>query len=188
MLASLLPLLDTPDEQARFTALYRRHKRLVLHTAAAVLRDEHLAQDVLQDVFLYLAEHFAAIDTANPRKVERYLVLAARTRAINLLHRRAREAPAEDEPLLPPREAAAPPPDALIEAEDAARLVSLVAELPPAARAVLELAMQGFETAEIAGLLGVTQAAARQRLARGRRQLWDALQKEARHAPAETIL
>lgn len=24
MLASLLPLLDTPDEQARFTALYRR--------------------------------------------------------------------------------------------------------------------------------------------------------------------
>lgn len=187
MLASLLPLLDTPDEQARFTALYRRHKRLVLHTAAAVLRDEHLAQDVLQDVFLYLAEHFAAIDTASPRKVERYLVLAARTRAINLLHRRAREAPAEGEPL-PPREAAPPPPDALIEAEDAARLVSLVAELPPATRAVLELAMQGFETAEIAGLLGVTQAAARQRLVRGRRQLWDALQKEARHAPAETIL
>ena len=134
-----------------------------------------------------LAEHFAAIDTANPRKVERYLVLAARTRAINLLHRRAREAPAEGEPL-PPREAAAPPPDALIEAEDAARLVSLVAELPPATRAVLELAMQGFETAEIAGLLGITPAAARQRLVRGRRQLWDALQKEARHAPAETIL
>lgn len=187
MLASLLPLLDTPDEQARFTALYRRHKRLVLHTAAAVLRDEHLAQDVLQDVFLYLAEHFAAIDTANPRKVERYLVLAARTRAINLLHRRAREAPAEGEPL-PPREAAAPPPDALIEAEDAARLVSLVAELPPATRAVLELAMQGFAPVEIAGLLGITQAAARQRLVRGRRLLWDALQKEARHAPAETIL
>lgn len=186
MLASLLPLLDTPDEQARFTALYRRHKRLVLHTAAAVLRDEHLAQDVLQDVFLYLAEHFAAIDTANPCKVERYLVLAARTRAINLLHRRARETPAEGEPL--PAPAAPPPPDALIEAEDAARLVSLVAELPPATRAVLELAMQGFETAEIAGLLGVTQAAARQRLVRGRRQLWDALQKEARHAPAETIL
>lgn len=187
MLASLLPLLDTPDEQARFTALYRRHKRLVLHTAAAVLRDEHLAQDVLQDVFLYLAEHFAAIDTANPRKVERYLVLAARTRAINLLHRRARETPAEGEPL-PPRESAPPPPDALIEAEDAARLVSLVAELPPATRAVLELTMQGFAPAEVAGLLGVTQAAARQRLVRGRRQLWDALQKEARHAPAETIL
>lgn len=185
MLASWLPLLDTPDEQARFAALYHRHKRLVLHTAATVLRDAHLAQDVLQDVFLYLAEHFTAIDTANPRKVERYLVLAARTRAINLLHARARETPAEGEPLPEPA-AAPPPPDAVIEAEDAARLIALVAALPPATRAVLELAMQGFGAAEIAGLLGITPAAARQRLARGRRQLWDALQKEARHAATET--
>jgi len=68
-----------------------QHGAAVVAAAHAVLRDEHLAQDVAQDVFL---EHWRRPEAFDPSRgsLAAYLRLRSRSRAIDLL--RARQAAA----------------------------------------------------------------------------------------------
>lgn len=85
MIALYLACLEDAGDKRRFEEIWHACKRLVFHTAYTILRDEHLAEDVMQEAFFYLAQHFSSIDTADDRRVRRYLVLAARSRALDLL-------------------------------------------------------------------------------------------------------
>ena len=59
MLAIYLAALDSADNAEAFEAVYERYKRLVYHVACQIVHDPHLAEDVAQEVFLYIAKNFA---------------------------------------------------------------------------------------------------------------------------------
>jgi RNA polymerase sigma-70 factor (ECF subfamily) len=47
--------------QETFAALFRRHERSVLAVALAVVRDHHLAQDVVQETFVTAYERLTTL-------------------------------------------------------------------------------------------------------------------------------
>ena len=59
MLLSLyLAVLDDQSKEEQFIDVYNTYKRLVYHTAYKIMGDSYLAEDVLQEVFLYVAKNF----------------------------------------------------------------------------------------------------------------------------------
>lgn len=178
MLELYLALLDSSEEKAEFTRIYDRYKRLVFHTAWTVLRDEALAEDVLQEVFLYIAQNFSRMPVQNGHKMARYLVLAGRTRAINLLEKQKREIPDEDAAAQAAVDAVEIPENAVVSTEQTQRLLELVAGLKETYRAPLELLAEGRTCAEIAAALGLSEAAVRKRIERGRKLLWKELKRD----------
>ncbi len=59
MLAMYLAVLDDQSGEEQFVDVYNTYKRLVYHTAYKIMGDSYLAEDVLQEVFLYVAKNFA---------------------------------------------------------------------------------------------------------------------------------
>ena len=60
MLLSLyLAVLDDQSKEEQFIDVYNTYKRLVYHTAYKIMGDSYLAEDVLQEVFLYVAKNFS---------------------------------------------------------------------------------------------------------------------------------
>ena len=98
MLAICLAMLDQEADRRLFLETYEANKRRVYHVAYGVLQDQHLAEDVVQDVFLRLAEKFTEISQKDCHKLDAWCVITGRNRAIDLLRRR-REVPAEPDDL-----------------------------------------------------------------------------------------
>ena len=57
MLAMYLAVLDDRSSEEQFIDVYNTYKRLVYHTAYKIMGDSYLAEDVLQEVFLYVAKN-----------------------------------------------------------------------------------------------------------------------------------
>ena len=78
MLAIYLAALDSADNAEAFEAVYERYKRLVYHVACQIVHDPHLAEDVAQEVFLYIAKNFTRLHRQDPHKFAAYLVSCTR--------------------------------------------------------------------------------------------------------------
>ena len=61
MLSLYLAVLDDQSNEEQFIDVYNTYKRLVYHTAYKIMGDSYLAEDVLQEVFLYVAKNFSKI-------------------------------------------------------------------------------------------------------------------------------
>ena len=75
MLLSLyLAVLGDQSNEEQFIDVYNTYKRLVYHTAYKIMGDSYLAEDVLQEVFLYVAKNFSKIHRENCHELAAYLV------------------------------------------------------------------------------------------------------------------
>ena len=92
MLAMYLAVLDDRSSEEQFIDVYNTYKRLVYHTAYKIMGDSYLAEDVLQEVFLYVAKNFSKIHRENCHELAAYLVSCSRSRAYDML-RKQREVP-----------------------------------------------------------------------------------------------
>ena len=84
MLALYLSVLDDRNFEEDFTEVYNTYKRLVYHTAYKIMDDSYLAEDVLQEVFLYVAKNFSKIHRENCHELAAYLVSCSRSRAYDM--------------------------------------------------------------------------------------------------------
>ena len=163
MLGLYLAAMDDSTYETQFVQVYERCKRLVYHTAYQIVQDSYLAEDVLQEVFLHLAQNFTRVYREDKHKMAAYLVICTKSRAIDMLRKRKGAAEdgdgteyenfADDAHL---------PEDVLIGAEVAQRLM----------REPLQLKALGYGNAEIASALDLTESTVRQRIVRGRKILW----------------
>ena len=92
MLLSLyLAVLDDQSKEEQFIDVYNIYKRLVYHTAYKIMGDSYLAEDVLQEGFLYVAKNFSKIHRENCREPAASLVGCSRSRASDLLRKQREE-------------------------------------------------------------------------------------------------
>ena len=167
MLLSLyLAVLDDQSNEEQFIDVYNTYKRLVYHTAYKIMGDSYLAEDVLQEVFLYVAKNFSKIHRENCHELAAYLVSCSRSRAYDML-RKQREEPLEEVPDAPD--------DAIISVDNIERLTELIGQMKPKYRDPLRLLAMGYTNREIAKSLGLTDEVVRTRLFRGRKLLWKEL-------------
>ena len=174
MLALYLSVLDDRNFEEDFTEVYNTYKRLVYHTAYKIMDDSYLAEDVLQEVFLYVAKNFSKIHRENCHELAAYLVSCSRSRAYDQLRKRREESLEE----IPDIEDNAPvPDDAIISVDNIERLTELIGQMKPKYRDPLRLLAMGYTNREIAKSLGLTDEVVRTRLFRGRKLLWKALDR-----------
>ena len=83
-----LTVLEDKSDEEQFIDAYNTYKRLVYHTAYKVTGDPHLAEDVLQEAFLYVAKDISKIRWKNCHELAAYLVSCSRSRAYDRDHRK----------------------------------------------------------------------------------------------------
>jgi RNA polymerase sigma factor (sigma-70 family) len=138
------------DDRA-LSELYDRYSRPVYAMGVRVLRDAHLAEELVQDAFTNVWQAAASFD---PRRASfaTWLYRITRNRAVDLVRRRrARPLSAGQEPLrMVP---GGPEPEASVDGWDLARALS---RIPEEHREVLTLAyFEGLSQREISHLTGV---------------------------------
>jgi RNA polymerase sigma-70 factor, ECF subfamily len=162
------------DETA-LTELYDQFGSFVYGLAARVIGDRRAAEDVTQDVFLFVWQHPETFEPERGRLRTFFGTLAHR-RAVDFVRREeARRRRGERDAAL---QVSVPDVDemaiALVAAE---RVRSEVERLPAAQRAAIELAYFGGRTyRQVAAELGIAEGTAKSRLRLGLRRIADALE------------
>jgi len=174
VLTSHVPAAAQGDREA-FAALVDQTRSLVCSLALSIVRDAELSRDVAQDVFLAAWRDLGKL--RDPNSFLPWLRQLTRHRAYHVLRterRRERRVTADDtDTLLAMAADSQPRADAMMLADEEQRLLAIVLdELPDETRDVVILYYrEGESTAQVAALLGLSEASVRQRLSRARARL-----------------
>ena len=177
--AVLVTALASGDMRA-LESLYDRYSTLVYSVSLRVLRDAHLAEDVVQEVFLRLWRQPTSYDPARGRFIS-WLMSVTRNRSLDELRRVSRRLRSEDVDEDPERELPATgvfgdPQAGLVLAEARAAVRVAMTRLPPEQRRVIELAyFGGLTQVEIAQLTGDPLGTVKTRVRLGMRKLRESL-------------
>jgi RNA polymerase sigma-70 factor (ECF subfamily) len=150
--AALLTRIEARDADA-LARLYDRHAARLLGLAERILGGGGEAEEVVQEVFLYVWRAAASFDPARGSALA-WLLVATRSRAIDRLRARRRASSRGELRSLDDVPESAAPGD--VELDSAAReweslCLAAIGELPPEQRRVLELAyFEGLTHTEIA--------------------------------------
>ncbi|WP_325198984.1 RNA polymerase sigma factor [Oscillibacter sp.] len=170
MLAIYLAMLETEQDQRRFTRLFEAHEKKIYAVALRVLGSPDKAEDAAQQTWLKLIQNWDRVSALPWRETEGYVVTAAKNCALDML-RSERKTVAFPEDWDPPAQEE--------RQEEYGYLVSLIRSLPENYRRILELKLVEEQTnQEIARRLGLKETTVGVRVMRGRAMLRERLEKE----------
>jgi RNA polymerase sigma-70 factor (ECF subfamily) len=171
---------DRDQHAAR--VLYDRFASRIYGLGIVMLGDDRAAEDLVQDTFVKLWRSAVRFDPARGR-LETWVLLAARSLAIDAIRRRVSESRALQATHEPGDADPSPGPDELaVVADLGARARRAMACLSPEQRAALELAyFGGRTTAEVAALEGIPHGTAKTRIHAALIRLREEMAREADH-------
>lgn len=170
MLAMFLSMLETEEDQRRFTKLFEAHEKKVYGVALHILGDRDRAEDAAQQTWLKLVQNWERVSSLLWEETEGYVVTVAKNAALDILRaeRRLAAFPEDWDP---------PAPEDHQDEYD--YLVSLIRALPESYRRILELkCVEEESNREIARRMGLKESAVSMRVLRGRKMLQEQLEKE----------
>lgn len=141
-------------DSAAFAAVYDKHGGILFGVLLRILRSRTDAEDVLQETFLQIWQRASNFDASRGRALS-WLVLLARSRALDRLRSRGTRDRVTQEMTVEPGGSASEPSAAPAPNEDAHIVRRALSEIPESQREALELAyFEGLSQAEIAARLG----------------------------------
>ncbi|HIQ01871.1 MAG TPA: RNA polymerase sigma factor [Anaerolineales bacterium] len=153
-------------DEAAFRQLYERYGDRVFRYALTLVRNLHLAEEVVQETMVAIWRGAGSFKGGS--RVSTWIFGIARNQAHALLRREVRGERVPEESLTLPDPAEA------VEREN--RVLSALAKLPPDQREVVVLAFyEGLSYREIARLLGVLEGTVKSRMHFAKRKLREAL-------------
>jgi RNA polymerase sigma-70 factor, ECF subfamily len=169
--ASLVAAVAAGDREA-LGALYDLHAPVLMGLARRILGTPAAAEDLLHDLFLEVWQHAAEYAPARG-SVRAWLIVRARSRALDRLGRQGRESKVVER--ISTETDAAVAPGAAV-AIDGAQVRQLLTDLEGELRAVLELAyFEGLSSSEMAERLGIPLGTVKSRVARALGALREAM-------------
>ena len=168
-----------------FATLMRRHNRLLYRTARSILKDDHEAEDALQNAYLLAYREIGKF--RGDSKLSTWLTRIVINEALACLRKRARSAhvvnldgaeldDAVESAAEPALNAPERPDEELMRADTRRLIVSRIDELPLAYRTVFVLrAVEELSVTEVAETIGIPEATVRTRFFRARALLRRAL-------------
>ncbi|MDB4956178.1 MAG: ECF-family polymerase sigma factor [Myxococcales bacterium] len=168
-------------DRSAFDAVFAAYRRRIYAYLVRMTRRRDIAEDLLQEVFMRLAQHAKRL--AADTRLGAWLFTVAHRLVISWARAQAvREQLAGDLPKADVPNQDRSPLEAIADSQAQLALERAFASLAPAYREVaLLVGVEGLQPTEVAEILGVRPEAVRQRLARARAQLAEAL---GEHAPA----
>lgn len=170
MLVMFLSMLETEEDQRRFTRLFEAHEKKIYAVALHILGNRGRAEDAAQQTWLKLVQNWEKVSALPWGETEGYAVTVVKNAAIDILRSEGRIT-AFPEGWDPPA-----PEDCQDEYD---YLVSLIRALPENYRRILELkCVEEQSNREIAQRMGIKESAVSMRVLRGRKMLQEQLEKE----------
>lgn len=170
-----LSMLETPEEQGKFTRLYEKYRYLLWYVAKDILKDKDLAEDAVQEAYLTLTRHMDQVEEVDSPRTKRFLVTITKSRAIDILRRERRMDVTEYEDALgdvTDGDAL----DAYLAVETYEQIVTAIRNLDENYRVVLECRyLHEMTEKETAEMLGLTQKTVNVRIWRARKKLQQVL-------------
>lgn len=163
--AVLLARIRAGDDVA-LRALYDQHAGLVYGLARRVTRDDHLAQDITQEVFAYLWELPERVDLSRGT-LRSYLAVVAHRRAVDEVRRSTRRTRTESAGAGVESQEGPEPDivDAAAQEWTSERIAAGLAALPDEQRDAIRLAyFEGQTYVQVARTLGIPEGTAKSRL------------------------
>ncbi len=77
MLAMLLLLIDSEEDQRKFEELYHRYKQLMFHVSRDYFHTESAVEDAVQEAFIRIIKNFSKIGEINCPQTKHFIVLEA---------------------------------------------------------------------------------------------------------------
>ena len=183
MLAAFLQLIDDAETRSDFEKFYYQYRKLLYYVAYDIVKDAHLAEDVLSETFMNLARNIDFIRSLGGdimcRQIKRYAVVSVKHTAINLMkkEKRGSDISFEDSEL----EWSTEEPNALeliIEKEQIERVNRVLEELPQKYKEVMQLyVVCESNVDEVAKALGLTKQTVYKRIQRARKMIEKALEE-----------
>lgn len=170
-------LSDMPDENSnsKFEEIYHTYSKYLFSIGINILKDEQYAADALQQCFMKIFEHMDKIGEVDSSQTKSFLSIIMRNESINLLRKRKtifHVTDSVDDTLYIIIDEAADTEEILLKAELRDEIKSCLSKLNKEESNLIILKyVQEYSNEEIAGILGVSREAARQRLSRVRRKL-----------------
>ena len=167
--------MEELDEQARFEETIMPHLDAAYNLARWLTRNEHDAQDVVQDAFLRAFKYFSGFHGGNSRS---WLLSIVRNTTYTWLQKNRKQdlATVFDEKIHDIEDTAANPEALLLKNADHQEVMRAVEQLPVEFREVMVLReLEGMSYKEIAEMAEVPIGTVMSRLARARKQLQQAL-------------
>jgi len=167
--------LEQPDERARFEETIMPHLDAAYNLARWLTRNEHDAQDVVQDAFLRAFKYFGGFHGGNSRS---WLLSIVRNTAYTWLQKNRKQelATVFDEEIHDIEDTASNPEVLLLNKSDQQEIRRAVEQLPVEFREVMILReLEGMSYKEIAEMADVPIGTVMSRLARARKQLQQSL-------------
>lgn len=158
-----LQVIDEPEKESKFMSIYKAYRDLAYHIAYKHMHNVQDAEDVVQYVFMKIAENIKIIEPVSP-KTKRYVVTMVNNRVYDVFRSRGRH---PEDPLF---ESAAYSTPAEPDGENL--LAECIMKLPPQQRTVILLKYDhGYSLREIARMLNISLAWAQKLDQRAKKRL-----------------
>ena len=178
MLGLYLELIDEPQEQEAFTRLYLKYRKLMHYAARNILRNDMLAEEAVQEAFIRIAKNFSKVGEVDSAATKRFVVVIAENAAKTIWKKEYKNnnisLDVDDD-----QSEALFNGNVTDEGFERDYIVDEILELPKMQRDTLYLyALYGYSYKEVANLLGISEAAVRKNVQRGRKTLATKLQSK----------
>ncbi|MBE5861965.1 MAG: sigma-70 family RNA polymerase sigma factor [Lachnospiraceae bacterium] len=169
-----LATIEDKEDRTKMEQIFTLYSKKLFRVALAIVHDPDDAEDAVQIAMVNACKHVKKLREPKDYDTMWYMMQATKNAAINIYNKnknRWKKETAHDDAMVGEDYI-----DSYREGSDLARLIT---ELPPRDRDVLMLKYeQGYEYAEIARIMGITEDAARKAGSRAKKRLKESLGEE----------
>lgn len=183
----ILAVIKKKENHSRLEALYEEYASLMYKVAYRILKDEHLAQDAVQEAFINISNNLDKIIQPNCNKIRALFVIIVRNVSIDIYRHKEKQTSVSFEEINDTLPESGPTlEEIVVRNETFTQVTRKVKELHPSYADIFSLKyFYNYKDEEISQILNITPENARTRLHRARKSLIRLLSEEQEVASHE---
>lgn len=169
MLSIYLALIDSLSDREKFTAIYNSYRELMFRVAMSVLHNSALAEEAVQESFLKIAKKISYFSEPVCSKSASFIVIIVRNTAIDILRKENPKLSAPFDDAIGSEESLKMPDIGEVIFSGTEKVSQIISMMDKIYGDALKLKyIYGFNNAEIAEIMGISENNARIRIYRAK--------------------
>lgn len=172
-------VIENEEVRSKLEQIYISYRKDALWTAYNILKDEHEAEDVVQEAIIKISSIIEKIDTIECNKTRGLFVIIVRNLSINRYNRRKQISPIPYDEKIEIQSEGLSLEEEIIRLDQAKLIAEKLEEINPSYVDILTLKYyHEYSNSEISKLLNITEGNIRARLHRAKRAIKEILEQE----------